>query len=187
VVDDFLSPAEIAHIRALSEDTEWLAALEIPTHQGHAGFHFEMPVPGDPVLERIAGRLQRLTGLCNRLGATMRFRRYQPGEGHRPHLDAYTFEDLRLVLTAMMWLEAPRRGGETVFPKAPGGQLTVTPRAGGLALWASLQYDGKPDPETEHLGATVLEGEKVTLTAFIWRPEARRISSLGRSEPPARS
>jgi hypothetical protein len=146
-----------------------------------------MPVPGEPVLERIAGRLQRLTGIRNRLGATMRFRHYRPGEAHRPHLDAYTFEGLHLVLTAMMWLEAPIRGGETVFPKVPGGPVSLVPRAGSVAIWPSIGEDGRPDPETEHLGATVLEGEKVTLTAFLWRPAPFRVATLARSAPSDRS
>jgi prolyl 4-hydroxylase len=181
VVDDFVTADEIAHARAIAADEAGLARAEIPTYRGRTGFSFEMPVPGDPVLERIERRLQRLTGLSNRLGGTLRYRHYRPGELHPPHVDAYSYEGLHLVLTAMICLEAPRAGGETTFARAAPAPVVIVPRVGRLAVWGSYTAAGTPDPDSVHEGRPVLEGDKVTLTAFVYRPAPVSIVRIGRS------
>jgi len=92
---------------------------------------------------------------------------YRPGGRFAPHLDAGhcgAEPAGEREWTALIYLDAPRRGGGTRFP-ALG--LSVEPRAGRLVLWRNLLPDGAPDPRMEHAGEPVRAGRKTTLVTWI--------------------
>ena len=169
VVDDFVSASEIAHVLQLAEQPERLAP-GLKTDRSEAGLSFEMPVGQDAVLHAIRDRMTSLIGFENDLDATFRFRRYAPGEYHPRHLDAFTGRGNELILTALLDLVAPDEGGDTFFPDALDGPLSVPHRVGRLVVWYNHTADGQVDPHSTHEGLRVLRGEKTTLTAFVYKP-----------------
>jgi hypothetical protein len=169
VVDDFVTDGEIEHVLRLAEHPEQLAPGLVPD-RSVAGLSFEMPVGRDEVLNGIRARIAEVLGFGNDLGETFRFRRYVPGEGHPPHTDAYASNGSELIVTALICLVPPSRGGETTFPLAADGPLAVSHRRGRLVLWFNHTPDGQVDTLSTHEGALVEAGEKTTLTAFVYKP-----------------
>lgn len=170
VADGFASDAEIDRALALASNPDYLAALAVK--RDGTGLSFEMPIDGDPILEGLRARLHGTLGLVNRVGQTMRFRRYAPGESHPPHLDCYEIAGSHLVCTALVNLADCARGGATRFPRAYPSPIAVAPRRGRLVSWFNYYPNGAEDQASYHEGAPVEDGEKVTLTAFIYAPLA---------------
>lgn len=169
VVDDFLSDAEVEHVLRLAEHPESLALGLVPD-RSEAGLSFEMPVGTDEVLTAIRARLAELLGFGNDMGATFRFRRYMPGEAHPRHTDAFAANGSELIVTALIGLVPPDVGGETEFPLAIEGPVSVPHRRARLVLWYNHTPDGEVDQQSAHAGAAVKAGEKTTLTAFVYKP-----------------
>lgn len=170
VADDFATDEEVAHALAVAADEGALAARGVETSHGPSGFHFEMPVEGDPVLEALRRRILETVGLENDFGSTMRFRRYEAGQSHRAHRDAYTAGTSCLLVTALLYLTDAEEGGETHFPHARPAPLSVGPRRGRLAVWCNYLPDGREDPAAAHEALPVRKGVKATLASFIYRP-----------------
>jgi prolyl 4-hydroxylase len=172
-IDGFLSLAE----REALEDRggDWARIAAAGSKHDATGFSWELPIVGDALVEAVCARVDAAVGLSDAFHDTLRFRRYSPGEGHPAHLDHYRAIGHSLVLTAMLVLEAPRAGGETVFPHATGGPLAVVPVPGRLVWWWNVRADGRPDPASLHLGDGVRRGQKVTLTRFVYRPEGEAL------------
>jgi prolyl 4-hydroxylase len=91
---------------------------------------------------------------------------YEPGGKFAAHLDGGTFADEpagERVLTFLLFLEAPSRGGETYFPELG---LLVKPTAGKLVVWNNLRADGGLDRRFLHAATPVREGRKTILTTW---------------------
>lgn len=170
VADGFASDAEIDRALALAADADYLSRRAVK--QDQTGLSFEMPIDGDPILEGMRARIHDTLGLVNRVGQTMRFRRYAPGEAHPPHLDCYEIAGAHLVCTALVNLVGCACGGATRFPRAYPSPVTIASRRGRLVSWFNYYPNGAQDQASFHEGAPVEEGEKVTLTAFIYAPLA---------------
>jgi prolyl 4-hydroxylase len=125
-----------------------------------------------PLIERIEQRIAALLRWPVERGEGLQILRYQPGTQYLPHFDYFdpalpgTAAVLRhggqRVATLLMYLEAPTRGGVTIFPDAG---LEVAP-VKGHALFFS--YD-RPHESTGtlHGGAPVTEGEKWVATKWL--------------------
>ena len=130
--------------------------------------------PGHTVVQDLDGRLAALTGIPTGQGETIQGQRYGPGQEFKPHYDwfnvqhAYWAQEAHLggqrTWTALIFLNEPASGGETLFPAAG---LKVTPRAGNLLLWNNLDAAGEPNRFSLHQGAPVLAGEKYVLTKWF--------------------
>lgn len=178
VVDDFATPAEIAHVLARASDTGALAAQGIETHHGVTGFSFEMPVD-DSVLIGLTARTYKLIRIENRIGDTLRFRRYGPGEYHPPHIDTYKIHDWTLIRTALLYLTNVVAGGETYFPEAQPAPIAVIPKAGRLVIWFNHLGDSSVDKHSIHESLAVRQGEKATLTNFVYQSLDRCGAEIG--------
>jgi len=170
VADGFATDEEIARMLAVAADRDDLTRRGVAMKHDTTGFSFEMPVPGDPCLEAYVARLHATVGMTNDFGNTLRFRRYAIGELHPPHLDCYRIGDLCLVATALLYLNDTAAGGETTFPRAVPKPIAVRPRKGRLVVWFNHYPNGLEDPTAWHESTPVTEGEKATLTAFIYKP-----------------
>ncbi len=167
VLDAFASDAELRAVLARAEP-------EVVDQQGWAakadetGFSFEMPVPGDGLLEEIHRRMAAALEIA---GAhppeSFRFRRYRPGEGHPPHCDHFQIGASWLVGTAMLCLTGAHAGGETEFPLA-SPPLSVASKPGRLLYWKNHRADGVADELALHEGREVIAGTKTTVTWFIY-------------------
>jgi len=170
VVDDFATSGVCAHVISVGADVEaGTSSQEISTRHDTTGFSFELPIAGDPILEQIDRHVQDIMGVADTAGGTFRFRRYRSGESHPPHTDVWEIQGAWLVGTAMLCIQAPVAGGSTDFLSSVP-PLSVPPRAGRLTIWANHRPDGPPDEASLHNGAPVLEGEKITITRFVYRP-----------------
>ena len=81
--------------------------------------------------------------------------------------------------TALMFLNAPEEGGETVFPNLPANNsgpefsacardaLAHKPQTGDLILFFSLSADGTEDIGATHTACPVLKGEKWSAPLWI--------------------
>lgn len=98
-----------------------------------------------PLVQRVLGRLEHVTGAGARHFETMQLVRYRRGEFFRTHHDSHTgsYRDSaqgHRVLTAFMYLSTPAAGGETAFPRHPGVS-PVEARAGRLLVWPNVHSD----------------------------------------------
>lgn len=169
--DGFLDPESCAALSALARDPRWRLAQPAapdkhPDPAQKGGYCVEVEAESDPRLLELRARLEALAGMESDVCETLRYRRYLPGEGHRPHLDCYTVEDRELLATALLPLRTTPRGGETRFPLA---DLSFAPAQGRLILWYNHLPDGEIDPLSRHEGLPVIEGEKEVLLYFFYK------------------
>ena len=170
VLDDALDEAAILTLEAeIARQRESAIARGASKHD-HTGLSFELAVASCPVATRLRDLAQRLLGLGNDLGQTLRYRRYVPGESHPAHCDHYEVGGTALVATALFHLADTQAGGATRFPQARPVPVEVAPKRGRLVVWFNHSADGAPDPLSIHDAAPVESGEKVTLTQFLYQP-----------------
>jgi hypothetical protein len=154
-IDDFADADTCAALLALWGDAEFVEA--------------EAPANVHPLLQGFASRLIAGCGVEPDEPLCLRFRYYQPGEGHPPHLDHYVLDHgLTLGLTALLPLVDTELGGATVFPSALPTPLSLPARRGRLLLWWSQGANGEADPHSLHAGEAVAVGHKAVLLAFFY-------------------
>lgn len=171
VIDGFVSHGERELLLDLVEDASWLQRHGIVMKVDQTGRSCELPISAHPVLAHVATRAQRALGLPNHLGQTLRYRCYQSGHAHPLHSDTYRADGLRLIATAITYLNDVAQGGETEFPHAWPEPLLIEPQAGRLACWLNEDDRGHPDPHALHLAREVTRGTKHTLTQFLYGPD----------------
>lgn len=169
VQDDFASPEECAAVLALFADEDWVAAEADHYGWDGSGFAAEVEAPRAPLLAHLHARMEEALGRRTLTRRTLRMRYYGEGEGHPAHTDAYEADGLRLVATALLYLQDTEAGGETCFPAARPAPLAVAPRLGRVVLWTSTLPDGAADPASMHEGAPVLRGSKAVLLGFVYQ------------------
>jgi hypothetical protein len=183
VLDGFALPDEIAHVLRATADPKALAVRGIRVKHDETGLSCELPVEGDPVLEALVARMQRVLRMDNDAGGTLRFRRYAPGESHPPHIDEYVIGGSHLIATAMLYLTDTESGGETSFPRAQPEPVKIASHAGRLAIWFNHAPDGAVDQRSYHEALAVERGEKVTLSNFVYKPLAFAARDPGGEHP----
>lgn len=171
VLDDFVSHGERELLLDLVEDMNWLKRHGIVMKEDQTGRSCELPISSHPLLAHLATRGQRALGLPNHLGETLRYRCYRSGHAHPLHSDDYQASGLRLMATAITYLNEVGQGGETEFPGAWPEPVVIEPRAGRLACWLNDDDHGSSDPHAMHLARVVTRGAKHTLTQFLYGPD----------------
>ncbi|MFK0087539.1 2OG-Fe(II) oxygenase [Pseudomonas sp. NPDC090755] len=105
-------------------------------------------------------------------GEGLQVLRYAPGAEYAPHYDYFDpqhegnrqalSQGGQRVATLLMYLQAPERGGATVFPDIG---LELMPRCGSAVFFS---YDeAHPSTRTLHGGSPVLAGEKWVATKWL--------------------
>lgn len=182
----FVDAAELATLQALLADPAVLAELSDGEDDDDTGQSAELATARHPLLAALEARILQALCLGNAVPGALRMRRYLPGQGHPPHCDAYTIAGAQLVATALLCVEAPERGGQTLFLDAGDGPLQVQHRAGQLVSWRNLAPNGETLASARHAGAAVEAGVKTILGLFIYaQPEDLRGAARGQAAPPA--
>ena len=128
----------------------------------------------NPTIQKIEKRISDITHMPVENGESIQVLSYGHGAEYKPHHDY--FENVSLggssnlnrggqrVLSFIMYLNTPKSGGETIFPKV---DIKVKPKKGDAVLFYDCLPDGNEDPMTLHGGAPVLEGEKWIATKWM--------------------
>ncbi|HEV2747889.1 MAG TPA: 2OG-Fe(II) oxygenase [Allosphingosinicella sp.] len=146
--------------------------------------------PAHPLVRRVEARLDRLIGLDPACGETIQGQRYAIGQQFKAHHDFFHAGEPywetqqkaggQRTWTAMIFLNAPEEGGETMFPRA---KVKIRPRRGNLLAWNNLDPAGNPNMMSLHQGLPVLAGLKYVITKWYrerpWTPHLIRGETSG--------
>jgi prolyl 4-hydroxylase len=179
---NFLTPDEcgglIAMIDADRKPSGLLSASDDPNFRTSESCDLDR---WHPFVTAIDAKICDLMGLRPRLGETLQGQRYVIGKQFKAHHDyfhkgeAYWGEAVKQggqrSWTAMIYLDEPVSGGQTVFPSAG---LEVTPRAAMLLAWNNMDRKGTPNPYSLHESLPVMAGVKNIVTKWFreryWAP-----------------
>lgn len=182
---NFLSPAECEHMIAVAarsmqrssvvSNNDGSSVLDsIRTSSGTFITHGE-----DGVIDGVLRRVAEFSMLPSEHQEALQILHYGLAEKYGAHMDTFHLPNmitrehgLQRVATALMFLNTPIRGGETVFPNLePAGSqeglsdcakegLAHKPQAGDLILFWSLSPSGEVEMGATHGACPVIEGEK---------------------------
>ena len=126
----------------------------------------------DAIVQRVELRVAKLLRWPVQNFEGMQVLRYRNGAQYKPHYDYFdTGEPAtpallarggQRVATLIMYLQAPERGGATVFPDAA---ISVPPIRGSAVFFSYA--DANPDSLSLHGGAPVKAGEKWIATLWL--------------------
>ena len=124
------------------------------------------------VVQRVELRVARLLRWPVQNFEGLQVLRYRNGAQYKPHYDYFDTGDPatpallarggQRVATLIMYLQAPERGGATVFPDAA---ISVPPIRGSAVFFSYA--DANPDSLSLHGGAPVEAGEKWIATLWL--------------------
>jgi prolyl 4-hydroxylase len=133
----------------------------------------------NPVVRALNRRIAAASGTDVAQGEPLQLLSYKPGQQYRAHVDALAGVDNQRILTALVYLNAGYKGGETRFlPDGP----TVKGNKGDAIVFRNVDAAGNADPASRHAGLPVTAGRKLIASRWIrQRPldlgEAKRAPS----------
>ena len=175
VARDFLTAAECRSLIALIDQeripSQLLAPSADPEFRTSESCNLS---PFHPIVKQVEDKITDLVGIDPLHGETVQGQRYAVGQQFKPHHDFFHVGEPywpemeksggQRTWTAMIFLNAPERGGETAFPDAG---LKIAPRAGNLLAWNNLDAAGQPNPFSIHQGCPVTGGVKYIVTKWF--------------------
>lgn len=124
------------------------------------------------LIARVERRIAKLLHWPAQNGEGLQVLHYEPGTEYVPHYDYFEPDDPgtpavlkhggHRVASLIMYLNAPERGGETVFPDVG---FEVKPQQGNAVFFSYARPH--PSTQTLHGGAPVLAGEKWIATKWL--------------------
>ena len=131
VEEEFLGLEDCNALIGLMGDEEFVTSNALFYKSDHCGYCAEFAPASHPLLAALATRLEDRVGIHPAVPLTLRFRYYQPGEGHPAHRDTYPDGDATLALSMLLSLADTEEGGETDFPLAQPRPLSIAPASVG--------------------------------------------------------
>ena len=125
-----------------------------------------------PVLQ-ILTKLSSLAGAAPEQGEFLALLRYCPGQEYSPHHDYLPEDEADYAkvkrsgqrrMTVLTYLNTAYNGGHTDFPTL---DITHKGGQGDSLVFANIDSDGKPQPQSLHAGAPVTDGEKWLITLWV--------------------
>jgi prolyl 4-hydroxylase len=113
------------------------------------------------------------------LAESLQVVRYQQDQEYAAHHDfvhphQHNRHQPTRFATLLFYLNTPKKGGETVFPRAVNPTnhdgLSITPEKHTAVLFYNLLPDGNMDDLSQHASKPVLEGEKWLANLWVWDP-----------------
>ncbi len=127
-----------------------------------------------PFVNAIDRRICDLLAMDPRRGETMQGQRYSVGQQFKGHHDYFHVSEIywqterkrggQRSWTAMIYLDDPESGGETLFSAAG---LKVTPRTAMLLAWNNMDKKGAPNIQAFHESLPVIAGQKNIVTKWF--------------------
>lgn len=127
-----------------------------------------------PFVQGIDRRISDLLAIDPRRGETMQGQRYAVGQQFKGHHDYFHVSEIywqtekkrggQRSWTAMIYLDEPESGGETLFSAAG---LKVTPRTAMLLAWNNMDKKGAPNAQALHESLPVVAGQKNVVTKWF--------------------
>jgi prolyl 4-hydroxylase len=118
----------------------------------------------DLVISALNRRMAKASRTDTQCGEPLQVLRYRPGQEYRPHFDALPAASNQRVYTMLVYLNDGYAGGETFFTRT--GLKYAGKRGAGL-LFRNVGPEGRPDPQAEHAGLPVVQGEKFIASRWI--------------------
>ncbi|CAJ1345743.1 unnamed protein product, partial [Effrenium voratum] len=132
-----------------------------------------------PLVAELVRRMHVLARMPDGHGEPLQVGQYHLGEFYQPHFDSELSQNLRRAVTVLVYLDPPKAGGETIFPKhrkcqdadfadccnrteliAEGKGFWVRGKKGQAVVFYSHDLDGRHNPLSMHGSCPVLAGEK---------------------------
>jgi prolyl 4-hydroxylase len=181
LLKDFLSDKECDHIIQVSKPNMIPSKVVDEMNKGEVADSrrssrgFFIPTNwNDPTLKGIEKRIASLTNIPIENGESLHILHYGVGGEYQPHFDYFNVQTPgglectrrggQRVATVIMYLNTPKEGGATIFPKA---NISVKPIKGDAVLFYNCTPDGQVDPNSFHGGARVIAGEKWIMTRWL--------------------
>ena len=137
--------------------------------------------PAVPLVGEVDRKIREVVGIQEELGETIQGQRYAVGQQFKPHFDFFFPTEPywphveqsggQRTWTAMLFLNEPEAGGQTIFTEAG---VSVRPRTGNLLVWNNLTAEGELNQKSMHTGSPVAAGNKYVLTKWYrerpWSP-----------------
>lgn len=184
LLHDFLSPKECDEMIALGKphlkrskivaDDSSNTQQELQDERRTSYGMFFDRYSKQPLLCALEERLSRLTHLSQEYGEGIQLLYYGVGAEFVPHHDffdrdtqggrAHLRDGGQRLVTVIMYLNTPEKGGETLFPIL---DLAVQPKKGTALVFYNCTPDGNVDEMTLHAGAPVFAGEKWIATKWM--------------------
>lgn len=174
VVRQFLDPEECEAMIAMIDSKRVRSTVMAPTSDPDYRTSDSCNLsPGDPIVQRIEGKITQLLDIDPELGETIQGQRYAVGQQFKEHFDFFHLSEAywpemertggQRTWTAMIFLNTPDGGGHTNFPQA---KVKVAPVGGNLLAWNNLDSIGEPNPWSLHQGLPVTAGTKYIITKW---------------------
>jgi prolyl 4-hydroxylase len=169
-VQDFLSAEECGGLIAMI-DSGLLSATADPDFRTSESCDLDR---WHPFVDGIDRRICDLMAMNVRRGETLQGQRYAVGQQFKGHHDYFHVSEVywqtekkrggQRSWTAMIYLDEPESGGETLFSAAG---LKVTPRKAMLLAWNNMDKKGEPNPQAFHESLPVIAGQKNIVTKWF--------------------
>lgn len=172
-IDNFLTPAECAHVIARGKGAGMERAVVSGAKDGYVSDARTNTVAwmehtSDMPLKKIAQRVASLVGLPLHYAEKFQVIHYGEGAEYRPHFDAFDPKTPsgrrnwegggQRLITALGYLNTPAKGGATIFPKL---NLSVPAEQGKLIVFHNCKAGTTHrHPLSLHGGAPVEAGDK---------------------------
>ncbi|KAL1521509.1 hypothetical protein AB1Y20_021169 [Prymnesium parvum] len=167
-LDEFVSDAEASALsQSCEEYTRSQVASGVSSIRTSEQCWCDTSCEENPLVAAVRERVAEVTGLPLQHQEPFQVVRYGPGQQYRTHHDQNTArwapQGVRL-LTLLIYLQQPVRGGETVFPDL---NLSIAPAARSAVLWPNVLVNRSVnDGRMRHEAALVTAGQK--LVANVW-------------------
>lgn len=181
IINNFLSETECDYLITYAQP-KLTTSTVVDSETGQKKIHSERTSVGmfcpndhqDAIISNIEQRISEVVSIPVEHGEGIQIVKYATGAEFRPHYDYF---DPKLPgsivnckvggqrkVTAILYLNTPEKGGETLFPVA---NLAIKPKKGSALFFYNLLPSGKVDPLTLHAGTPVLLGEKWIATRWL--------------------
>lgn len=188
-VHKFLSPEECDYLIAyasphMSPSTtvnESTGENEVNTARTSTSMFFP-EYSEDKVIQKIENRIAQLSGIPTANTENLQVAHYVTGAQFFAHYDYFNPNSPggkilckrggQRKASLIIYLNAPKAGGETVFPRI---KLSIVPVKGDAVFFYNIDPSGKEDPLTLHAGAEVLAGEKWIVNCWFREGKFRSV------------